>query len=172
MPEPFTIISLIAASKAAITGWLTNKGADFVKEKAKGFAGDKAKEFGKNQLTQFRENARLHLRQPDQSIPKALRLAYLQATLQVCALQSDELGTNVTSYSYFRSKLPRWKRSYDEPLGILSRADVQWLDGLHQWLRAEIDNARKGKLPPLEITEQDFADLVPFENDIDDEPLR
>jgi HEAT repeat protein len=173
MPEPFTIIiSLIAVGKAAITGWLANKGADFVKEKAKGFAGDKAKEFGKNQLTQFRENARLHLRQPDQSIPKALRLAYLQATLQVCALQSDELGTNVTSYSYFRSKLPQWKRSYDEPLGILSRADVQWLDGLHQWLRVEIDNARKGKLPPLEITEQDFADLVPFENDIDDEPLR
>src|SRR5215813_2094501 len=101
MPEPFIIISLLAAGKAAITGWLANKGADFVKEKAKGFAGDKAKEFGKNQLTQFRENTKLHLRQADKSIPKALRLAYLQATLQVCALQSDELGTNVTSYPQY-----------------------------------------------------------------------
>src|SRR5215831_6528053 len=106
MPEPFTIISLIAAGKVAITGWLAKKGTDFVKEKAKGFAGDNAKEFGKNQLAQFRENAKQHLRQADNSVPKALRLAYLQATLQVCALRSDELGADVTSYSqYLTGKL-------------------------------------------------------------------
>src|SRR5262249_11111542 len=96
-----------------------------------------------------------------------------QATLQVCALRSDELGVDVTSYSqYLTNTLLRWKKRYKEPLGFLAQAEAQWLDGLHKWLRGEIDNAKEGKLPPLEIPEQDFADLVPFENDIDDEPLR
>src|SRR5215475_7073851 len=79
MPEPFTIISLLAAGKAAITGWLANKGADFVKDKVTGFAKDKTNEYGKSLLAQFRENAKLQLRQADKSVPKALRLAYLQA---------------------------------------------------------------------------------------------
>src|SRR5262249_48633189 len=125
------------------------------------------------QLAQFRENAKLHLRQHDQSIPKAQRLAYLQATLQVCALRSDELGANVASYpQYFTRKLLRWKRRYDEPLGVLAQAEVQWLDGLHRWLHDEMAKAKEGKLPALEITEQDFADLVHFESNSDDETLR
>jgi len=173
MPEPFTIISLLAAGKAAITGWLTNKGADFAKEKATGFAKDKANEYRKSLLAQFRENAKLHLRQADKSVPKALRLAYLQATLQVCALRSDELGANVTSYSqYLTSKLLRWKKRYEGPLGVFAQAEAKWLDDLYTWLRVELAKTKEGKLPALEITEQNFADLVPFENDIDDEPLR
>ena len=120
MPEPFTIISLLAAGKAAITGWLTNKGVDFTKEKVTGFTKDKTNEYGKSLLAQFRENVKLHLRQADKSVPKALRLAYLQATLQVCALRSDELGVDVTSYSqYVTGKLLPWKKRYNEPLGIL-----------------------------------------------------
>lgn len=173
MPEPFTIIGLYAVGKAALTGWVTKKGADFVKDKAAGFAGDKTKELGKEQMTQFRENAKLHLRQPDKSIPKALRLAYLQATLQVCALRSDELGANVASYSqYLAGKILRWQKRYDEPFGVLAQAEVQWLDGLHKWLRAEMAKAKDGKLPLLEITEQDFADLVQFEGDGEAETLR
>ena len=173
MPEPFTIIGLLAAGKAAIAGWLAKEGVDFAVEKTTDFAGDKAKGFGNKQLTQFRDNARLHLRQPDQSIPKSLRLAYLQATLQVCALRGDELGANVTSYSqHLTGKILRWKKRYDESFGVLAQAEVQWLDDLHKWLRAEIAEAKEGKLPLLEITEQDFADLVSFENEDDKEPLR
>jgi len=166
MPAPFSIIGLLAIGKAAITTWVTKEGADFVKDKVTGFAKDKSKEFGKNQMTQFRQNAKLHLRQLDQSIPKALRLAYLQATLQVCALCSDELGANVTSYSqYLKGKILNWQKRYDEPLGVIAQAEVQWLDGLHKWLRAEMAKAKEGKLPPLEITEQDFADFVQFEDE-------
>jgi HEAT repeat protein len=173
MPEPFLIIGLLAAGKAAITGWIANKGLDFIKEKSTGFAGDKAKEFGKTQLAQFHENARLHLRRPDQSIPKALRFAYLQATLQVCALRSDELGANVASYSqHLADKILRWKKRYNENLGVLAQAEAQWLDNLHKWLRTEIDKAKEGKLPLLEITDQGFASLVSFEDDSDDETLR
>jgi hypothetical protein len=61
MPEPFSIIGLLAIGKAAITTWVAEEGADFVKDKVTGFAKDKSKEFCKNQLTQFRENAKLHL---------------------------------------------------------------------------------------------------------------
>jgi ATPase family associated with various cellular activities (AAA) len=173
MLEPFSIIGLLATVKAAITTWVAKEGADFVKDKVTGFAKDKSKEFGKKQLTQFRENAKLHLRQLDQSIPKALRLAYLQATLQVCALRSDELGANVTSYSqYFKGKILRWQKRYDETFGVMAQAELQWLDHLHKWLRAEIAKAKEGKLPPLEITEQDFADLIQFEEDGNAETLR
>ncbi len=173
MPVSFTLISLYAIAKTALTGWVKVKGADFVKDKATGFAGDKAKEFGKIQLTQFRENAKLHLRQPDQSIPKALRLAYLQATLQVCALRSDELGANVTSYSqHLAGKILQWKKRYNEPFGVFAQAEVQWLDSLHKWLRVEMEKAKGDKMPPLEITEQDFADLVQFDDDGDAEALR
>jgi len=107
---------------------LANKGADVVREKVTGLAKDKANEYGKSLLAQFHENAKLHLRHADKSVPKALRLAYLQATLQVCALRSDELGANVTSYSqYITSKLLPWKKRYEEPLGVFAQAEVQWL---------------------------------------------
>src|SRR5262245_44603507 len=173
MPAPFSIIGLLAIGKAAITTWVTKEGADFVKDKVTGFAKDKSKEFGKNQMTQFRQNAKLHLRQLDQSIPKALRLAYLQATLQVCALRSDELGANVTSYSqYLKGKILRWQKRYDEPFGVIAQAEVQWLDGLHKWLRTEMAEAKEGKLPPLEITEKDFSDFIQFEEDGNAETLR
>jgi hypothetical protein len=161
MPEPVTIISLLAVGKVALS------------RKATSIIGDKTKELGINQLTQFRENLKLHLRQIDRSIPKALRLAYLQATLQVCALHSDELGANVTSYpQYLKGKILRRKGRYNEPLGILAQAEVQWLEGMHNWLRAEIAKAKEGKLPPLEITEQHFADLAQFDDESDADSLR
>ena len=153
-----------AVGKTAIAGWLANKGVDFARGKVTRFAKDRAIEYGKSQLAQFRENAKLHLRQADRSVPKALRLAYLQATLQICALRSDELGANFTSYSqYLTSKLLRWKKRYEESSGVLAQAEVLWLDNLHTWLRWEIDKAKSGKLPALDITDQDFAGLVPFE---------
>jgi hypothetical protein len=168
-----TIIAMYAAGKVALTKWVADEGVDFVKGKATGLARDEAKGIVKKQLAQFRANTKLHLRQSDNSIQKLLRLAYLQATLQVCALRSDELGVNVTSYpQYLKSKILRWQKRHDEPLGIIAQAEVQWLDSLHKWLRTEVAKAREDKLPPLAIAEQDFADLVQFENDGDDEALR
>jgi hypothetical protein len=139
MLEPVTIIGLLALGKAALS------------RKATSIIEDKIKELSKNQLTQFRENLKLHLRQPDTSIPKALRLAYPQ---------------------YLKGKILRWEKRYNEPLGVLAQAEVQWLEDMHNWLRAEIAKAKGGNLPPLEITEQHFADLVKFKDDTDADSLR
>jgi len=173
MSEPFTIIGLYAAGKAAITGWLAKEGADIVKDKVKAFAGGKAKVFGINQLTQFRENVKLHLRQPEKSIPKALRLSYLQATLQVIALHSNELGVDVTQYTpYLVEKILRWRRREDAPLGVLAQAEAQWLDCLHKWIRAEVAKAKNDNLPSLEITDRYFANLAQYDGDSNDDQIR
>ena len=87
----------------------------------------------------------------------------------MCALRSDELGANVTSYlQHLGGKILPWQKRYHEPFGVFAQAEVQWLNGLHKWLRAEMAKAKEGELPALEIAEQDFADLVRFDDDQSD----
>jgi tetratricopeptide (TPR) repeat protein len=173
MLETATIITLLAAGKAAFTNWVAEEGFDLAKDKASGLASEKSKEFAKKLFSEFRENARLHLPEADKSLPQAIRLAYLQATLQVWALRGWQIGAPVTPYPQdLAEKLLRTKIRYEAPLGVMGLGEAQWLDRLQGWLRAEVGKAKEGKLPPLELHDQDFAHLAQLEYDSHAQSLR
>jgi tetratricopeptide (TPR) repeat protein len=102
---------------------------------------------------QLRENLRRYRPDANHELQRELYRAWLQATLQICALRGEQLGINVDEW--FRPhSLPRpfaaalSKLRDDAPLGVLSAAEATWLDAVSSDLGQQLDALGKGALDP------------------------